>query len=110
MCPVVYLGMFVRKKKNQSGSVSIQITQKQQGKYTVIKTLGSSSEEEEIDRLFKRAQESIPRLFNQITLFDDPSNLPRVDELSNDDIRVAGPELVFGKLLFHLSIFSLRTF
>jgi transposase len=94
--------MFVRKKKNQSGSVSIQIIQKQQGKYTVIKTLGSSSEEEEIDRLFKRAQESIPRLFNQITLFDDPSNLPRVDELSNDDIRVAGPELVFGKIFNHI--------
>ena len=93
--------MFVRKKKNQSGSVSIQIIQKQQGKYTVIKTLGSSSEEE-IDRLFKRAQESIPRLFNQITLFDDPSNLPRVDELSNDDIRVAGPELVFGKIFNHI--------
>ena len=94
--------MFVRKKKNQSGSVSIQIIQKQQGKYTVIKTLGSSSEEEEIDRLFKRAQESIPRLFNQITLFDGPSNLPRVDELSNDDIRVAGPELVFGKIFNHI--------
>ncbi len=94
--------MFVRKKKNQSGSVSIQIIQKQQGKYTVIKTLGSSSEEEEIDRLFKRAQEYIPRLFNQITLFDDPSNLPRVDELSNDDIRVAGPELVFGKIFNHI--------
>ena len=94
--------MFVRKKKNQSGSVSIQIIQKQQGKYTVIKTLGSSSEEEEIDRLFKRAQESIPRLFNQITLFDGLSNLPRVDELSNDDIRVAGPELVFGKIFNHI--------
>ena len=94
--------MFVRKKKNQSGSVSIQIIQKQQGKYTVIKTLGSSSEEEEIDRLFKRAQEYIPQLFNQITLFDDPSNLPRVDELSNDDIGVAGPELVFGKIFNHI--------
>ena len=84
------------------GNVSIQIIQKQQGRYTVIKTLGSSSEEEEIDRLFKRAQESIPRLFNQITLFDDPTNLPRVDELSNDDIRVAGPELIFGKIFNHI--------
>ena len=92
----------MRKKRNHSGSVSIQIIQKQQGKYTVVKTLGSSKEEEEIDRLFKQAQESIPRLFNQITLYDDPPNLPRVDELSNDDIRVVGPELVFGKIFDYI--------
>lgn len=94
--------MFIRKKKNQSGSVSIQIIQKQQGKYIVIKTLGASREEEEIDRLYKQAQESIPRLFNQITLYDDSPNLPRVDELSNDDIRVIGPELVFGRIFNHI--------
>jgi len=94
--------MFVRKKRNHSGSVSIQIIQKHQGKYTVVKTLGSSNDEKEIDRLFKQAQESIPRLFNQITLYDDPPNLPRVDELSNDDIRVVGPELVFGKIFDYI--------
>lgn len=94
--------MFVRKKSNNSGSTSVQIIQKQQGKYIVLKTLGSSKDEEEIDRLFRQAQEAIPRLFNQITVFDDPPNLPRVDELSNDDIRVVGPELVFGKIFNHV--------
>ena len=82
--------------------MSIQIIQKQHGKYVVIRTLGTSDEEEEIDRLFKQAQEAIPRLFNQITLFDDPLSLPRVDELNNDDIRVIGPELVFGKIFNHV--------
>ena len=90
--------MFIRKKKNRSGNISIQIIQKQQGKYVVIKTLGTSGDEEEIDRLYKQAQEAIPRLFNQITLFDDPIALPRVDEVSNDDIRIVGPELVFGRI------------
>lgn len=94
--------MFIRKKKNRSGSVSIQIIQKQHGKYVVIKTLGTSKDEEDIDRLFKQAQEAIPRLFNQITLYDDPLSLPRVDEVSNDDIRVIGPELVFGKIFDHI--------
>ncbi|MCF8379331.1 MAG: IS1634 family transposase [Bacteroidales bacterium] len=94
--------MFVRKKKNSSGSTSVQIIQKVQGKYSVIKTLGSSKEEEKIDHLFSQAQEAIPRLFNQITLFDDPPYLPRVDELSNDDIRIIGPELVFGKIFNHI--------
>jgi transposase len=94
--------MFIRKKKNRSGSISIQIIQKQQGKYVVIKTLGTSNDEEEIDRLYKQAQEAIPLLFNQITLFDDPLELPRVDELNNDDIRVVGPELIFGRIFDHI--------
>ena len=90
--------MFIRKKKNRSGNISVQIIQKQHGKYVVIKTLGTSGNEQEIDRLFKQAQEAIPRLFNQITLFDDPLALPRVDEVGNDDVRVVGPELVFGRI------------
>lgn len=94
--------MFIRKKKNRSGNISVQIIQKQQGKYVVIKTLGTSGDEEEIDRLYKQAQEAIPRLFNQITLFDDPVSLPRVDEIGNDDIRVVGPELVFGRIFDHI--------
>lgn len=94
--------MFVRKKKNRSGSVSIQIIQKRHGKYVVVKTLGTSKDENQIDRLYKKAQEAIPRLFNQITLFDDPAEVPRADELSNDDIRVVGPELVFGKIFDYI--------
>jgi len=94
--------MFIRKKKNRSGNISVQIIQKQHGKYVVIKTLGTSGDEEEIDRLYKQAQEAIPRLFNQITLFDDPVSLPRVDEVGNDDIRVVGPELVFGRIFDHI--------
>ena len=94
--------MFIRKKRNRSGNLSIQIIQKQHGKYVVIKTLGTSGDEEEIDRLYKQAQEAIPRLFNQITLFDDPVSLPRVDEVGNDDVRVVGPELVFGRIFDHI--------
>jgi len=59
--------MFIRKKKNRSGNISVQIIQKQHGKYVVLKTLGTPGNEQEIDRLFKQAQEAIPRLFNQIT-------------------------------------------
>jgi len=94
--------MFVRKKKNKSGSVSIQIIQKQQRINKVIKTIGSSDNKQEIERLYKQAQELIPRLFNQITLYDAPYYIPRADELNNDDIRVVGPELVFSKIFNHI--------
>lgn len=94
--------MFVRKKKNKSGSISIQIIQKTNGINKVVKTIGSSKDEQEIDRLFRQAQELIPRMFNQITIFDSPINIPRADELNNDDIRVVGPELIFGKVFDYI--------
>jgi len=100
--------MFVRKKKNRSGSVSIQVIQKQQGKYVLIKTLGSSKDENEIDKLFRQAQAAIPHLFSQMTIFDKPNDIPRADELSNDDLRVVGPELVFGKIFDHIGFNTIK--
>jgi transposase len=90
------------KKKNKSGSISIQIIQKTNGINKVVKTIGSSKDEQDIDRLFRQAQELIPRMFNQITIFDSPINIPRADELNNDDIRVVGPELIFGKVFDYI--------
>ncbi len=43
--PRVYLGMFLRKKKNKSGSTSVQIISKERGKYKVVKTIGNSDNE-----------------------------------------------------------------
>ena len=44
--------MFVRKKKNPSGVVSIQIIDKSRGCYKVLKTIGSSSDAIEIESLY----------------------------------------------------------
>lgn len=43
--------MFVRKKPNKSGLVSVQVIDKSHGKYKVLKTIGSSSDDLEIERL-----------------------------------------------------------
>ena len=94
--------MFVRKKKNQSGSVSIQIIDKSYGNYKVIKTVGSSKDKDDIEKLYREAIEEIPRLFNQLTLslFEQENEQPGhfVEDLSNDDIRVIGLELIFGRI------------
>lgn len=92
--------MFVRKKKNQSGSTSIQIIKKINRTNKVIKTIGSSNDPDEINRLFQQGLYELPRLFGS-TLFDD-INAPEIDQLSNDSIRVVGPELVFGKIFHHI--------
>jgi hypothetical protein len=92
--------MFVRKKKNRSGSVSVQIIKKINRKNKVIKTIGSSKDPDEINRLFQKGLYELPRLFGA-TLFDDIRE-PDISQLCNDNIRVVGPELVFGKIFDHI--------
>jgi transposase len=95
------LGMFIREVKNRSGSISIQIISKHKGKYKVIKTIGSSKDPEEVILLKHKAQHEKERLENQPTLF--VSEKDKIIEsylltLSNSQIRVIGPELIFGKI------------
>ena len=93
--------MFVRKKKNKSGSVSIQIISKSQGKYKVIKSLGSSSDQNVIFGLELKAKQEIQRLESNSSLFifeKDALIKSFLSEVQNAQIRTIGPELVFGKI------------
>ena len=51
--------MFVRKKKNKSGLISVQVIDKSRGKYRVIKTVGCSSDEKEIAELYETGKKWI---------------------------------------------------
>jgi transposase len=99
--PQVYLGMFLRKKKSNSGSTSVQIISKGRGKYKVIKTIGSSDNEQEIQKLVLLARQEIERLNAQPKLFISESDtvVEQVFEaLGNASIRTVGPEIIFGKI------------
>lgn len=48
--------MFVRKKPNKSGLISVQVIDKSHGKYRVVKTIGSSKDLLEIERLVSEAK------------------------------------------------------
>lgn len=48
--------MFVRKKKNPSGKISVQAIDKSSGKYRVINTVGSSADQKHITFLIKTAK------------------------------------------------------
>ena len=94
--------MFVRKKRNKSGSVSVQIIDKSSGKYKVVKSLGSSKNKHEVEALYKRAIQMMPKLMNQPVLNFSYSNKDKeiLDYMSNNEIiiRTVGPELVLGKI------------
>ena len=47
--------MFVRKKRSKSGSTSIQIIQKIDGGNKIIKTIGCSNDEGEIESIYHKA-------------------------------------------------------
>jgi hypothetical protein len=90
--------MFIRKKTNKSGSVSIQIIDKSSG-YKVVKTIGSSKDPEKINQLEAKARNFL--VGNQATLFKTVEELAVEDflqDLSNSQIHTIGPELIFGVL------------
>lgn len=94
--------MFVRKKANASGSVSVQVIDKANG-YRVVKTLGAARDPAEIERLVEMGKAFIARQSKQYVLFpqherDNAIVLDFVQTLQNASIRTLGPELVFGRL------------
>jgi transposase len=98
---VYFWTMFVRKKRNPSGVISIQIIDKSSGKYEVFRTVGSSAESVEIDLLVKKAKLEILEYSGQTTLaFDQQAELEFADTFINhiDSLCLVGPELLLGKI------------
>ena len=103
--------MFLRKLKNRSGSTSVQIISKAGGKYKVIKTIGSSSQEQELERLIYLGNQEIERLTYQPKLFVSESDVmieDVFDSLSNSSIRTVGPELIFGRIYDHIGFGTIK--
>ncbi|PLX00693.1 MAG: transposase [Marinilabiliales bacterium] len=98
--------MFVRKKRNKSGTISVQIIQKINRSNKVIKTIGSSSDGDEVEKMYHQALYEMPRLYGS-TLFDSPSNSD-ISNLCNDSVRVCGPDVVFSKIYRHIGYGSIR--
>jgi len=98
--------MFVRKNRNRSGSISVQIISKRHGKCRV-ETVGSSKDADEIERLVIEAKNRINNPSNQIPLF---STLSETDlaiknflgNMTNLQVHTIGPELIFGALFTRL--------
>lgn len=93
--------MFIRKKINKSGSRSVQIITKADGKYKVVKTIGSSIDEKDIELLVLQAKQEIERITSQPGLFISESDLlveSIFQDLSNASVKTVGPEIVFGSI------------
>jgi transposase len=91
--------MFVRKKKNRSGVISVQIIDKSTGKYKMIKTIGSSYDADHIEKLVKEGENWIKQKLGLLEL-DFSNEKQKVEQFfeSIEQITVYGTELLLGKL------------
>jgi transposase len=97
----LFLGMFLRKVKNRSGSTSVQIISKAGGKYKVVTTIGIGFSEQEVQRLIFLGKQELEWLSHQPHLFvsEKDTLVEQIfDSLQNTSIKTVGPEIVFGRI------------
>ena len=91
--------MFIRQRKNPSGSISIQIIDKSNGKYKVVETIACAKDEIELEFYLQNAKTRLDEL--NPTLFNYENNHSFID-INNDQISVVGPEIIFGEILKYI--------
>lgn len=95
--------MYVKRRKNASGSTSIQVIKKIKGKTQLVKTIGSSKSEERIKELELEAKDFISEQREQLELDLYLSNTDTAirnyfSEGNKLTVYAKGPELVLGKI------------
>lgn len=91
--------MFVRKKPNKSGVVSVQVIDKSTGRYKLVKTIGSSNDLFEIEQLVVKGEQYIKRATGLQEI--DFNNYDVIYEQVLSSIsshKLVGIDLVLGKI------------
>ena len=95
--------MFVRKKTNRSGTISVVVVSKSHGKFTEVKKFGVAKSPEEADELFQKAQLWLRTHDGQQELDFDDRKGKEVEEterfLSNiDNVLINGTQLLLDQI------------
>ena len=93
--------MFLRRKPNTSGTFSVQVVMKDRGRYVVVRSFGSSSEEPELLRLEQEAREFIQTYGGQKVIDFDHSSVEDDGMLifsSIQSIVQNGPHLILDRI------------
>jgi len=93
--------MFIRKKRNKSGSTSVQIISKIKGHYKVLESVGVGKTDQELSNLMLKAHALLKQHQGSLELFTDEEESQYESILSNignHQLQVAGPELIYGRL------------
>lgn len=97
----LFLEMFIRKNKNRSGTISIQIVQKANRTNKIVKSIGIAKTKREEELLLLLARTELERIQGQQSLFVDHDDLVVdnfVNSIANDHLQIIGTELILGKI------------
>lgn len=91
--------MYVRKKANKSGVISVQVVDKSSGKYKLVKTIGSSDKAQELSNLVSKGKEYIIKATGvQEFDFNDYEQIYSQVLTSITSHKLVGIDLVLGKI------------
>jgi transposase len=103
--------VFIRQKKQRTGTISVQIIDKSSGKSRVIKTIGSSKDPFEVAKLVNEAKTWISEYGGQ-TVIDfmsvDDAHFLKVINQSIQQIQLLGPELILGRIFDEVGFGSIK--
>jgi hypothetical protein len=93
--------MFIRKKRNNSGSISIQIITKNGRKNKLLMTVGCAKTQREEELLLLLAKTEIERIKGHQPLFVEHDDLVVENfakGIASDHLQIVGSELILGKI------------
>ena len=100
--------MFVRRKINKSGSISIYVVDKSRGRYDIVKSFGAVATSAEADLLENKARQYIRELTGELEMqfgeMDEAELHVYAATLDSGRIELAGPELLFGEIFDRLGL------
>lgn len=90
--------MFVRKKKNKSGIISVQIIDKSSGNYKVVKTIGSSKSPDKVKEFYNHGKAFIQTYQGQQMLIFPEQDFNETVKSSIKSINIEGINLLLGQI------------
>ena len=93
--------MFIRKNRNRSGSISVQIVQKVNRCNKIVKSIGVAKTKREEELLLLLARSELELIQRHQSLFVEHDDLVVdnfVDSIANDHLQIIGSELILGKI------------
>ena len=96
--------MYVRKKKNPSGIISVQIIDKSDGKYRLLKTIGSSSDTYSVDKLYMQGKRWISNYLGEQDIFEQASKQADERQITDfllskvENILINGTQLILDRV------------
>ncbi len=107
--PALFLLMFLRKKRNKSGVISVQVIDKSSGAYKVLKTIGSSNNLQEVEQMCITGKHWI--LTNtQAQELDFNQTAAQLNLFINsiDSLKLVGIDLLLGKLFEEIGFNAIK--